>query len=301
MQNNKRRCGFVALVGRPNVGKSTLFNRLVGAHLSPVTHKPQTSRYNIRGVFTQNHLQIIFVDTPGLHHRGRHILNKILNKNALRALHDVDVVVAMAVSNRWLPEDESVLEAIRICEKPAFLVLNKVDRINNKSDLLGILSTARDRHDFKEIFPLSALRDTDFDQLIKSLEKYLPERNFIFENDQLSDRSERFIVAELIREKLMIELNQELPYATHIEIEKFEEKNQITHISAIIFVEKVNQRAIVIGHQGNRLKRVGTCARSGIENFLGQHVFLQLWVKTKSTWQHDSSIVNAYSSDGEIL
>ncbi len=299
MRESERHCGFVALAGRPNVGKSTLFNRLVGAHLSAVTHKPQTTRYNIRGVLTQQSRQMIFVDTPGLHHRARRSLNRVLNKNALRALHDVDVVVMMAAYDRWLADDDAVLEAVKACGKPALLVLNKVDRARDKSALLETLAGAARKHDFKEIFPLSALRDNDFDRLTQALGACLPAGDFIFDEDQLSDRSERFIVAELVREQLMLELHQELPYAAHVEIERFEERAAMAHVSAVIFVEKENQRAIVIGHGGARLKRIGTRARRDAERLLGRRVFIELWVKTKSAWQQDPAVISAYSSDGE--
>ncbi len=301
MRQSERRCGFVALVGRPNVGKSTLFNRLVGAHLSPVTHKPQTTRYNIRGVLTQPSRQMIFLDTPGLHRRAHRSLNRILNNNVLRALTGVDVVVMMAVHDCWLPADEAVLAAAKRCDRPVFLVLNKVDRARDKSALLAILAAAARRHDFKEIFPLSALRDADFGKFTRTLAAYLPQRDFIFDEDQLSDRSERFIVAELVREQVMLELHQELPYAAHVEIEKFEERTPVVHISAVIFVEKSNQRAIVIGHGGARLKRIGTRSRRDAERLLGRRVYLRLWVKTKSAWQRDPAVVNAYSSDGAAL
>ena len=301
MQHEKRRCGFVALVGRPNVGKSTLFNRLVGAHLSPVTHKPQTTRYNIRGVLTRRSWQMIFLDTPGLHRRAPRLLNRILNKNALRAFDNVDAVVMMVAYDRWLDADETVLAAAKDCGMPTLLVLNKIDRARDKSVLLNVIAAAARRHDFKEIFPLSALQDTGFDELIKALVGYLPDRDFIFGENQLSDRSERFVVAELVREQVMLELHQELPYATHVEIEQFEERASVVHISAVIFVEKNQQRAIVIGHGGARLKRIGTRARHRAERLLGRHVFMQLWVKTRREWQRDPAVASAYLSDGAAM
>ncbi len=299
MQENKPRCGFIALVGRPNVGKSTLFNRLVGMHLSPVTHKPQTTRYNIRGVLTRPSRQMIFVDTPGLHEKARYPLNRILNKNALRALHGVDVVVMMAVYDRWLPGDEAVLEAAAACGRPIFLVLNKVDRARDKAGLLEVLAAAAHRHEFREIFPLSALRDADFDRFTQALGRCLPEGDFVFDPEQLSDRSERFIVAELVREQVMLELHQELPYAVHVEVEQFEERAPVVRLTAVIFVGRESQRAIVIGRGGTRLKRIGTRARRDIERLLGKRVFVRLWVKTKSAWWRDPAVINAYSGDGE--
>ena len=299
MRGPEQRCGFVALVGRPNVGKSTLFNRLVGAHLSAVTHKPQTTRYNIRGVLTQSHRQMIFVDTPGLHRRVRHSLSRVLNRNALRVLPDVDIAVMIAVCDRWLDEDETVLNAVSACGKPALLVLNKVDRVRDKTALLETIANLSRKHDFAEIFPLSALRDTDFDHFTREIGARLPKGGFIFDEDRLSDRSERFIAAELVREQLMLELHQELPYAAHVEIERFEKRTPVVHVSAVIFVEKANQRAIVIGRGGGRLKRVGRRARTGIEELLGKRVFLQLWVKTRSAWRNDPAVLSAYASDGD--
>lgn len=299
MEDGRKHCGFVALTGRPNVGKSTLFNRLIGAHLSPVTHKPQTTRYNVRGILSESRRQMIFVDTPGLHRRARHSLDRVMNRNALRALDDVDAVAMMVAYDRWLPEDEAVLEAVKACGKPAFLLLNKVDRARDKSALLGLIRAASRRHDFKEIFPLSALRDAGFSGLTAALGECLPVRDFVFEPDQLSDRSERFLAAELVREQLMLELHQELPYAAHVEVERFEERSPGARISAVILVEKENHRAIVIGRGGVRLKRVGTRARREIERLTGKRVFLQLWVKARSAWRRDPAVVNAYFSDGD--
>ncbi len=299
VEDGSKRCGFVALTGRPNVGKSTLFNRLIGAHLSPVTRKPQTTRYNVRGVLSEPLHQLIFVDTPGLHRRARHSLDRVMNKNALRALDAVDAVAMMVAYDRWLPEDDTVLEAVKACGRPAFLLLNKVDRARDKSTLLALIEASARKHDFKDIFPLSALRDADFDGLTKALSRCLPVRDFIFEPDRLTDRSERFYAAELVREQLMLELHQELPYAAHVEVERFEERAPVSRVSAVIFVEKENHRAIVIGRGGARLKRVGTRARREIERLTGRRVFLQLWVKTKSAWRHDPAVVNAYFSDGE--
>ena len=298
---NDRRCGLIALAGRPNVGKSTLFNRLVGAHLSPVTRKPQTTRYNLRGVLTRGTRQIVFVDTPGLHRSARYSLNRVLNANARRALDEVDAVVMMIECGRWSAEDDGVLEAVKACGRPALLVLNKADRVRDKSVLLDELAAAACRHDFREIFPLSALRDKDFDGFLKVLEALLPQRELLFEADRLSDRSERFLAAELVREQLMIELHQRLPYAVHVEIERFEERGPVARIAAVIFVEKDNQRAIVIGRGGARLRRVGTRARRDLERLLGRRVFLETWVKTKSAWQRDPMVMGAYAGDGPFV
>ena len=296
----QRRCGFIALTGCPNVGKSTLFNRLIGAHLSPVTHKPQTTRYNIRGVLTQAYRQIIFVDTPGLHNSLRSSLNQILNKNVLRALNDVDMIIMMVVFNQWSIQDETLLKAIKFLDKPKFLVINKIDRERNKANLLRTIETFENRHLFDEIFPLSALRDKHFDRLVQTLGSYLPIGDFVFDESQLSDRSERFIAAELVREQLMFELHQELPYTLHVEIEHFEERKLMVYMLAVIYIDKASRRSIIIGRGGDRLKRVGTRARHDIERLLGRRVFLDLWVKTKSAWARDPDIIRSYSGNEEV-
>ena len=298
MRNSGRRCGFVALVGKPNVGKSTLFNRLLGAHLAAVTHKPQTTRYNLRGVLTRSSWQMVFLDTPGLHARARRPLNRFMNANALGALEGADVVVMISTYDRWSSADEIVLKAVRNCRRPTLLVLNKIDRARDKGVLLEALARAARRYAFKEIFPLSALRDAAFDRFTDTVAGYLPRRDFIFSENQVSDRSERFITAELIREQLMLELHQELPYVTHVEIERFEERASAARVSAVIFVERSNQRAIVIGRGGVRLKRIGTRARRKVERLLGRRVFMQLWVKARGAWQRDPSVFSACSGGG---
>ena len=207
----------------------------------------------------------------------------------------------MAAYDRWLPGDDAVLKAVGESGKPVFLVLNKVDRARDKSILLGTIATLAHKHRFEEIFPLSALHDNDFDKLTETLTACLPSRKFIFDRDQLTDRSERFITAELVREKLMVELHRELPYVVHVEVEKFEKRKPVVHISVLIFVQKDSHRAIVIGNDGARMKRVGSRARRELEKLLGKRVFLQLWVKKRHAWQHDAMIVNAYSSDGAVL
>lgn len=302
MTSNECRCGFVALAGSPNVGKSTLFNRLIGAHLSPVTHKPQTTRYNIRGILTRHHSQIIFVDTPGLPAgTRRYSLNRILSNNALRALSNVDVIVMMAAFNRWSPADEAMLEAVKRCTPPVFLILNKVDQATDKTELLATIDKMSQRHFFEEIFPVSALRDRDFSRFTQAISTRLPVGNFIFEEDQLSDRNERFIAAELVREQLMLELHQELPYAIHVEVERFKERKPVMYMLVVIYLGKEKQRPIVIGRSGDRLKRVGIRARRSIENLLGRRVYLELRVKTKSFWHRDPSVTRFYSVDGNVL
>ena len=244
---------------------------------------------------------MIFVDTPGLHGGATRSLNRILNKNALRALRSVDVIVMMVVFDQWFPADEMLLEAVRTVGKPTFLVLNKIDRVRDRSVLLRTIDTCAKRYAFDEIFPLSALRDKGFDRFTQALGVRLPSREFIFPEGRLSDRNERFIAAELVREQLILELHQELPYLLHVEIECFEKRGPMSYLLAVIYIEKERQRAIVIGRAGSLLKRVGTRARRNIESFLGRRVFLELQVKAKSAWQRDPAVIESYSSDGEAL
>ncbi len=295
MMNGRCRCGYVAIVGRPNVGKSTLFNRIVGTHLSPVTHKLQTTRYNIKGILTEADYQIIFIDTPGLHRATKRAFNRILNENAKYALSSVDLVILMVNYYTWTTEDQTVLEHISADAKPCILILNKCDREKNKSVLLEILKKAAARYDFIDIFPMSALRDASFAKLKREIVRQLPQSPYHFPDDFLTDKTEQFVVSELIREQAMIALHHELPYTIHIEIEQFALQKKHTHIHAVIFVEKESQRSIVIGENGERVKRIGTKARQRIESFLGQKIFLRLWVKVVGKWQNDPTILSCYT------
>ena len=290
-------CGFVAIVGKPNAGKSTLFNRLIKTHLSPVTHKPQTTRSNIRGILTVDNYQIIWVDTPGLHQKIHRPLNRILNKNVHYALNEVDLILMVVVRDKWLPEDEVVLERVQESGKPCILIMNKMDQVEDKATILPMLEDAQNRHQFEEIFPLSALRDYDFSTLIQKTGSLLPQREFLFAGDQISDQNERFLAGELIREQAMRELHDEIPYLLHLKIEEFKEKKDMIFIHAIFFVEKEQQRPIVIGNKGEKLKRIGTKARKNIESLLGRHVYLKLWVKVnKSVGQTEESLLSLYFS-----
>ena len=288
------RCGYIAIVGKPNVGKSTLFNRLIKAYLSPVTHKRQTTRSNIKGILTEVPCQMIFVDTPGLDQACAKPFNRMLNENAERALYSVDVVVMLIEQGRWNNADEALLEKVKWSGKPCLLVLNKCDRVQEKERLLSMIDKLRQRHDFADIFPLSALKDPSLEPLKQVIAQLLPVREHEFAADQLSDRSESFICGELIREQLMNELHQEIPYMIHVAIEKFTDTPSCVNIDALIFVQKENHRPMVIGNKGTKLKRIGTNARHKIEHFLGKKVFLRLKVKVQETWQSDMEIVKSY-------
>lgn len=290
------RCGYVAIAGRPNVGKSTLFNRVVGAHLSPVTHKLQTTRYNIRGVLTEAEHQIVFVDTPGLHYTHRRTLNRILRENAKHALRYVNLAILVSEYHVWSPDDQAVLNYIAANNKPCILVLNKCDRQKDKSTLLRIIQKAAERHDFLDIFPISALKDATFAKLTQAIARQLPPSSYQFPENWLTDETKRLVVSELIREQATIVLHHELPYTIHVEVEQFSVRQKHINIEALIFVEKATQRAIVIGACGKRIKYIATQARHGIENFIGQKVFLKLWVKVVDDWQNDPVILRRYAS-----
>ncbi len=279
-------CGYVAIVGRPNVGKSTLMNHLIGFKVSAIANKPQTTRHSIRGILTEGANQIVFVDTPGIHRTSKSLLNKTINMEAVAALEGVDAVVMIVEAMKWTDEDALVLQRLAHIKCPVFLVANKVDRVKEKQQLLGWLPEVLTKYPFKEIFPLSATKGTNTDQLKAALVKVMPEQEWIYAEDDITDQSTRFICGELIREQLMQYLHQELPYSTAVEIEIFEEKPRLTEINAVIWVSRDNQKGIVIGHKGETLKRIGSSARIALEAFLERKVMLKLWVRVEENWEN---------------
>lgn len=281
------RAGFVALVGRPNVGKSTLLNRLVGEKVAIVSRKPQTTRHRILGVRHLPDAQIIYVDTPGMHARTPREMNRYLNRTASSALADVDAIVFVADGLQWTDDDELALSKAREAGAPLLLAVNKVDRIVDKSKLLPHLAELSGKADFAEVVPLSARRGTNVAALEAALLKLLPESPQLFPDDQITDRSDRFRAAELVREQLMRALGQELPYATTVEIEALESDEKLVRVSAIIWVERPGQKAIVIGKNGQLLKRIGQDARHEMERLFGRQVYLQLWAKVREGWSDD--------------
>lgn len=278
------RSGSVALIGRPNVGKSTLLNRLVGQKVSITSRTPQTTRHQILGIKTTSQAQIIFVDTPGMHGEKKRALNRYLNRTASTSLLGVDVVVWLKDSPSWHEFDEAIISKIKTARVPAILAINKIDKINSKESLLPFLDKAKDRFSFKELIPISALKGVNLEVLEEKIIGLLPSGSAIYPKDQVTNRPERFLAAEMIREKLIRRLSQELPHALAIEIESFKEKASIIHIDAIILVERPGQKIIVIGKKGENLKAVGQQARKDIEHMLGAKVFLRLWVKVKKGW-----------------
>ncbi len=283
------RCGYCAIVGRPNVGKSTLLNRLIGQKLAITSRKPQTTRHSILGVKTSEHGQIIYVDTPGIHQRGDQAMNKYLNRTAKSALADVDLLVFVVEAMRWTEEDAAVLQTIKSNNIPAILVINKVDTIKEKEKLLPFLGEISAMHTFEEVIPLSAKDGDNTDNLGRNVLERLPTGDNYFPDDQLSDRSERFFAAELIREQLTRRYAKEIPYALTVEIEKFEEEGNLYRINALVWVERPGQKNIIIGSKGAALKEVGKQARLEMEKFFGKKVFLTIWVKIKKSWSSDAS------------
>lgn len=290
MSTGASRCGFAALVGRPNVGKSTLLNALVGAHLSIVSPKPQTTRHRILGIATRPAGQILYVDTPGLHRGARRALNHSLNRAARAAIADVDVAVQVAEAGRWTDEDSSVHAALAEHARPRLLAVNKIDRQKDKRALLPYVAAVVERHPFDAVFYVSALRNEGMAELEFAILERLPAREPLYAEDELTDRSERFLAAELVREQLMLRLAQELPYATTVEIEQFVEREDgMAEIHAAIWVEREGQKAIVIGEGGAMLKVVGSAARRGMERLFARRVHLRLWVKVREGWSDDAS------------
>jgi len=288
-EKNKTHCGYIAIIGRPNVGKSTLLNNILEKKISITSAKPQTTRHQILGIKTIENSQYIFVDTPGIHQMQTKILNRYMNKAATSIIEDVDVVVFMVEELKWKPDDSFVLEKIQQINSPVLLVVNKIDRIPEKEKLLPYLKELSQKLNFVDVIPISAEKGINVDALLKSIGRWLPESPFMFSQQQITDRSERFLIAEIIREKLTRILAQELPYETTVEIEALEKgksknNHDLTTIHAIIWVDRQGQKPIILGSKGERIKKVGTLARGDIANLLETKIFLHLWVKVKQGW-----------------
>ncbi|GAA6134481.1 GTPase Era [Oceaniserpentilla sp. 4NH20-0058] len=282
------KCGYVAIVGRPNVGKSTLLNCILGQKLSITSRKPQTTRHQILGMKTVDDVQTIYVDTPGLHEGySEKALNRYINKVASSTIKDVDLVVFVVDRTKWTDEDQVVLEKIKGANVPCILVINKVDFLADKSTLLPHLEEVSKKLDFLEVVPVSAKQSTNVEALEQSIAKYLPEGMHFYDKDQFTDRSARFLAAELVREKIMRQLGDELPYSMTVEIEKFEDDGRIITIHALILVERDSQKKILIGQKGERIKQIGRDARLDMETMFDSKVMLNTWVKVKSGWADD--------------
>ncbi len=278
------RSGFAALIGRPNVGKSTLLNALIGQKLSIVTPRPQTTRHRIVGISHLPAAQIAFVDTPGLHLNARRALNKAMNRTAASSLHDSDVVVLVLEALKWTPEDEAALERVARSGRPTVAAVNKIDRVQPRAMVLPYLAELAARHSFLAIVPVSALKGHNLEGLRRSIAAGLPVAPAMFAGDTLTDRSLEFRIAEMIREKLTLELNQEVPYGVAVEVERLSEQDGQLAVEAAIWVDREGQKPIVIGAKGERLKRVGRSARLALNGLLGRRLHLNLWVKVRENW-----------------
>ena len=295
--NAVRRAGYIAVVGRPNVGKSTLINTLVGAKVSIVSSKPQTTRHRVLGVRTEGEAQFVFVDTPGFQTKHRNALNQSMNRVVTQALNEVDAVLFLIESMKFTPADEQVLKLLP-SGTPVILVVNKVDQVADKTRLLPFLQQAAGQFRFAEIVPLSALAAKDGDRLLGIVGKYLPESEPFFEEDAITDRSERFLAAEIVREKVFRLTGDEIPYGVAVEIEKYEtEASGMRRIHAVIWIDRDAHKPILLGKGGEHLKRIATEARQDMEKLFDAKVFLQCWVKVKSGWTDNAALLRSLGHD----
>ncbi|WP_202984520.1 GTPase Era [Thiomicrorhabdus xiamenensis] len=282
--------GFVAVIGRPNVGKSTIMNEMLGQKLSITSHKPQTTRHRIHGIHTNDQHQIIYVDTPGMHLGGKKSINVYMNRTAQSAFADVDVVLFVVEAGRWTKEDQAVVKKLQNIEQPVIVVVNKVDKFENKEELFPFIQQISEGLKFDALVPVSAYKKVNLSAIEEEVLKYLPKQGAIFPADYVTDRSSRFLAAEIIREKLMRTLGDEVPYGATVEIEqfKFDEEEGRWLINGLILVERAGQKQIIIGKRGDVIKRIGTQARKDLVNMLDARVHLELWVKVKENWSDDA-------------
>jgi len=287
-----KKCGTIAIIGRPNMGKSTLLNHLLRQKVSITSRKPQTTRHQILGVLTEGETQFIFVDTPGMHQKQTNLMNRYLNRAAFGSLADVDVVLWL-IEPTWNLEDDWILERLQTLTVPLVLAINKVDLVKDKKTLLPLIESLKAKKHFAKIIPISAKQSVTLPPLLEVLSTYLPEQEWIFPEDTLTDKPVRFLVAEIIREKLMRLLGDELPYQTAVEIEAFKETQKLTDISAVIYVERDSQKKMVVGHHGSKVKQIGISARQDIEVLLDQKVMLRLFVKVKENWGTDAVMLKS--------
>ncbi|GAA0577534.1 GTPase Era [Halomonas salifodinae] len=293
-------CGFVAIIGRPNVGKSTLMNRILGQKVSITSRRPQTTRHQVMGIKTEGEAQFIYVDTPGMHIMAKDrnkAINRFMNQAATQALRDVDCVVFIIDRTRWSDEDQVVLDKLAQVKAPVILAVNKVDWLEDKASLLPWLAKVGAKRDFAAILPISAKHGTNVPELEAEVAKHLPESIHFYPEDQITDKSQRFLAAELVREKIMRQLGDELPYQMTVEIEEFRDTGKVIHISALILVERPGQKKILIGDKGERIKQIGREARLEMERAFGAKIMLNLWVKVKRGWSDDSRALKSLGYD----
>jgi len=288
MTTEQNHCGLIAIVGRPNVGKSTLLNTLLGQKVSITSRKPQTTRHRILGILTEGHNQAVLVDTPGLHSEEKRAINRLMNRAASSTLAEVETVVFLVEGTHWTSDDEMVLTKIKNSGAPCVLVVNKIDNIQDRDTLLPHLQKLGAMHNFADIVPISASKGENVEAIKKICFNALPEGDFWFPEDYITDRSSRFMASEIVREKLIRFTGDELPYSTTVEIEQFKiDDKGILHINALILVERTTQKRMVIGNKGEKLKVIGQEARRDMENLFERKVFLETWVKVKSGWADD--------------
>lgn len=294
MNESPYRAGLVAIIGRPNVGKSTLINAMVGYKVSIVSPKAQTTRHRNLGIDTSEAGQIVFVDTPGLHSEGKRAISRYMNRAARGALADVSVGILMIEAGQWREEDEDAFRVLVDSGLPRVLLINKVDRLRDKTELLPFIAKVTHDRGFAEVFPISAAKGVGLADLRRGLLNMLPESEALYGEDEITNRSERFLVMELIREQLMRQLGAELPYATTVVIDNYAEEGALLRIAATIFVERDGQKAIVIGAGGSRMRAIGQAARIAIEEQFERKVFLELWCKVRSAWSDDEAALQRF-------
>jgi GTPase len=298
MTSPTHRAGHVAVIGRPNVGKSTLVNALVGAKVSIVSPRPQTTRHRLLGIATFPEGQLLLVDTPGIHREQKRAMNRLMNRAARGALEGVDAALLVVRAGQWDDEDTLAYDALRSAGLPVILVVNQVDRITDKTKLLPYLAKISEGRDFAGVHPISALKRSGLEALVKTLLSQLPEQPALYGEDEITDKSQRFLAGELVREQLMRQLGEELPYATTVEIERFVEepspKGVLLRIGAVIWVEREGQKMIVIGKGGERLREIGTKSRLQMERLFGAKVFLETWVRVREGWSDDEAALRAF-------
>jgi len=301
------RFGYVTIIGKPNVGKSTLMNRIIGQKISITSHRPQTTRHRILGIHTDQEKQIVFVDTPGIHSvakkSNRKTINRVINKTAVSSVDGVDAVCLMITAAGWTEADQLVLSTLKGVSVPVILLINKLDKLKSVNEVLPLIAKSSDMYDFADIVPISAIGKTsadNVDRLLEVLTQYMPTQGAGFDEDQITDRSFRFLVAELVREQLFRRLGDELPYATAVEVTQFELESGTAHIGADIWVEKDSHKAMVIGKNGDSLKKIGTAARKNCEQLLDKKIFLELFVKVRSGWSDNARDLYSLGYDEDI-
>ena len=297
MSHRKEKSGYISIVGKTNVGKSTLLNEILGQKIAITSRKPQTTRHRILGVKTIEDSQMIFIDTPGFHQDHKRALIKYMNKVASSAMKGVDVLIYVIEGLNWTEEDQELMNQIPEGYETSILVINKIDKINQKDDMLPFIGVMSELNKFSDIIPISALKKKNISALIDSILLKLPEGGHVYPADQVADISERFLASEIIREKCITRVGDELPYRITVSIERFKEEDAITHIDANLFVEKNSQKGMLIGSSGSKLKSIGTASRLELEDILQTKVMLNLWVKVKSGWTDDEAMLSTMGYD----